>query len=189
MTARASSPSRTPSNTKLSLTIDENFADPRLVSRSRQGTILTSPCLFLLQNGPYGSSTVLDTGAFCLSGYGGSLPPGASTSATTFYCSNLSYDVITYAGATDRTLRVYPFEQDAACMTAPALGYVTIETCRRPLDDSQRWNFVADNAGAILIQSVANQTFMTSQGGAAAMTLTSSGTAWYPYQPPGEGLS
>jgi hypothetical protein len=150
---------------------------------------MTPACLFLPQNGPYGSGPVLETNLQCLGGYGPALSPGASTYATTYYCSYQSFDMATYAGATDRTLRVYPFQQDAACMTVTP-GGISIETCHQPLDDFQRWNFVADGAGGFLIQSVANQTFMKAGGATAGIALVSTGaTSWYPYQPPGEGLA
>jgi hypothetical protein len=153
-------------------------------------TFTSHPALCLLpqQNGSYsGSGPFFDTsgGAVCLGGSGGSLPAGGIAAAIVYSCSYQSFDIATLAAGDDQTLRIYPLEQDAACVTyVPNNGGtpVLVQTCTGLL--GQRWAYV----GGGWIQSLLDPTLYMAAGNPIQMVpSTSSPTSWVRYIPTGKG--
>lgn len=140
-----------------------------------------------MQQGNYGASNPLAGGYQCLAGYGPSLGPGGSTPAITYACSFTSYDIATYAVQTDQTIRFYPLQQEAACLTAlPSSLTASVQACSPGLA-TQKWNYVGG-----LIQSVADTTlFLRANGQAQTLTLVgqASATIWTTYKPLGETVA
>lgn len=112
------------------------------------------------------------------------------TNGTTFACAQYySYYIVTYAGGSDLTLRVYPLEQAAACFTADlATNVVRVQTCTvdtatGQIQSAQKWVL-----SGTLIQSVANPGLnIRANGGGQDLTLVPAvnATEWTAYQTPG----